>query len=69
MVDAGQVYPKEEHFILSDDYISYFTCIEGQPDYVACYVLGKPVHPDVRDVQGPLHPDCVRELLGFSVAQ
>jgi hypothetical protein len=59
------VYPKEERFILSDDYISYFACIEGQPEYIPCWVLGRPEHPDVRDIQGPINPDNIRELMGL----
>ena len=60
------VYPKAERFVLSDDYIAYFACLPGQPDYVPCCILRKPSHPELLDLQGPLAIDKVKKLLGFA---
>ncbi len=60
------LYPRGEKFILSDDYLAYCAALEGQPDYLPCFVFGKPSQPDVRDVQGPIQPQDVMERLFFS---
>lgn len=60
------VYPKGNHFILSDDYIVYAAAQQGQPDYLPCWILGKPEGPAVKDVQGPIAKNDLLRLLGFS---
>lgn len=49
------VYEAGEGFVMSDDYPQYEACLQGQPDYVPCWVLGRPRHPAVVDVQGPVN--------------
>jgi hypothetical protein len=57
------VYPKNNKFILSDDYIPYFAAIEGQPDYLPCFVLGDPNIEGVVDIKGPLTVDSIKKHL------
>lgn len=57
------VYEKGEHFIMSDDYPSYEACLQGQPDCVPCWTLGKPRNPLAQQVQGPFD---ARQAAGFS---
>lgn len=66
--DVSQVwvYPKDDGFIMSDDYIVWEALKEGQPDFVPCWVLGKPNPSTVKDLQGPLEQSAVRRALGFS---
>lgn len=64
---AGQrsavwVYEDARGFVLSDDYIPWAAVKRGQPDYVPCWVLGKPRHQEVKLMQGPVN---VREALGW----
>ena len=56
------VCQRGNQFILSDDYIIYHAALRGQPEFLPCWVLGKPEHPDVRDVRGPIAPDKVSGL-------
>jgi hypothetical protein len=60
------VYQRGKWFIVSDDYIILFAALNGLPDYVPCWVLGRPEGDLVRDVQGPIAPSEVTRLLGFS---
>lgn len=59
------VYEKAGRLILSDDYIVLEAVRRGQPDYMPCWILGKPVHVSTRNLQGPLPADEVARLLGF----
>jgi hypothetical protein len=56
------VYETGEGFVMSDDYPQYEACLRGQPDYVPCWVFGRPRHPAVIDVQGPVN---AREAAGL----
>ena len=60
------LYPRGDKFILSDDYIIYFAALAGKPDFLPCWILGHPDHPEIKDIQGPISPDNVRKLLGLS---
>lgn len=60
------VYPRAGKFILSDDYITYYAAIEGQPDYLPCFIVGNPQQEGVKEVQGPLSKDLVLKHLGFT---
>ena len=60
------VYQRGKRFVVSDDYIQLFAALRGQPDYVPCWVLGKPDSDLVRDVQGPIAPNDVPKLLGIA---
>jgi hypothetical protein len=60
------VYQRGKCFVVSDDYIPLFAALRGQPDYVPCWVLGKPDSGFVRDVQGPIAPGDIPKLLGWS---
>lgn len=59
------VYPKGLWFVVADDYIPLFAAIGGLPDYVPCYILGKPDNPHIKDVQGPIHQQDVAKVLGL----
>lgn len=60
------VYQRGKWFVVSDDYITLFAALQGQPDYVPCWVLGKPDSDLVRDVQGPIATKDVPKLLGIA---
>ena len=60
------VYQRGKWFVVSDDYIPLFAALKGLPDYVPCWVLGKPEGDLVRDVQGPIASKDVPRLLGIS---
>jgi hypothetical protein len=60
------VYQKDQHFVMSDDYIVWEAVKEGQPDYVPCCILGRPDHPSITDLQGPLDQPSIRKALGFN---
>jgi hypothetical protein len=60
------VYQQGKWFVVSDDYIQLFAALTGLPDYVPCWVLGKPESDLVRDVQGPIASNEVSRLLGLS---
>jgi hypothetical protein len=59
------VYPSEDAYVLSDDYIPWAAATRGQPDFLPCWVLGYPSVPGTVDIQGPVDPLKVRQLLGF----
>ena len=60
------VYQRGNWFVVSDDYIVLFAALPGLPDYMPCWVLGKPEGDLVRDVQGPVALNDVARLLGIS---
>ena len=60
------VYQAGQEFVLSDDYLTYEAALRGQPDFVPCWVLGRPEHDGVCDVQGPLDIPSVKRVLGFA---
>ena len=60
------VYPKEDHFVLSDDYIIWEAAQRGQPDHMPCWVMGYPTLDGVLDIQGPIDEDDVY-FLAFGV--
>jgi hypothetical protein len=60
------VYQRGKWFVVSDDYIVLFAALPGLPDYVPCWVLGKPEGDLVRDVQGPVAPNDVARMLGIA---
>jgi hypothetical protein len=60
------VYPRGAWFVVADDYIPLFAALLGHPDYVPCWVLGKPEADYAVDIQGPIDTQGVRSILGFS---
>jgi hypothetical protein len=58
-----RVYEKGEYFVMSDNYPGYEACIQGQPDFVPCWILGRPRNSLVEQVQGPVD---ARRVAGFS---
>ncbi len=58
------VYQRGAWFVVSDDYIPLFAALEGNPDYLPCFIYGKPDSKFVIDVQGPIAVEDVREMLG-----
>jgi len=63
-VMAAWVYPRADKYVLSDDYIILAAARHGKPDYIPCYIVGRPLYEGVKDVQ-KLSPEAVREALGF----
>jgi hypothetical protein len=59
------VYQKGDEFVLSDDYIVWEAAKIGKPDFLPCWVLGKPNNKDLKDVQGPIDSREVPAMLGF----
>jgi len=59
------VYQRGKWFVVSDDYVVLFAALSGLPDYLPCWVLGKPEGDLVRDVQGPIAANDVARLLGL----
>jgi hypothetical protein len=57
------VYPKDDAFVMSDDYVTYYACLEGKADYVPCWVFGRFTSPHTRDVQGPIAKEDLRKAL------
>lgn len=60
------VYQRGKWFVVSGDYIVLFAALSGLPEYVPCWVLGKPGGDLVRDVQCPIALNDVARLLGLS---
>jgi hypothetical protein len=60
------VYPDGDKYILSDDYITYFAALEGKPDFLPCWILGKPDDTRIKDVQGPIDCKEIPSLLGLT---
>jgi hypothetical protein len=48
------LYPKQNNYVLSDDYITYFAAVEGEPDYLPAFIFGEVINPAVIDIQGPI---------------
>lgn len=59
------VYPRGRWFVVADDYIPLFAYLRGSPDYVPCWILGKPDNELVKDLQGPIAPTDVPKALGL----
>ncbi|MBM4033054.1 MAG: hypothetical protein FJ291_14905 [Planctomycetes bacterium] len=59
------VYPRGRWFVVSDDYIKLFAALSGQPEYVPCWVLGKPEGDLLQQVQGPIALETVSRILGL----
>lgn len=59
------VYPRDQHFVASDDYVTLAAARRGDPDFVPCWVLGEPHLPGVEQIQGPIRLEDVRRLLGI----
>ena len=57
------VYPRDGKFIMSDDYMTYYACIEGNPEMVPCWVLGKPDYAGVEQVQGPIDRNEITKIM------
>lgn len=58
-------YPRGKWFVIADDYIHLFAALRGRPDYVMCWILGKPDNELIRDVQGPIALADVPKALGL----
>ena len=59
------VYPRGIWFVVSDDYVPLFACVRGMPDYVPCWILGKPDNELVKDLQGPIAQADLRKAFGL----
>ncbi len=47
------VYQKGRHFVVSDDYPSYYAFVESGKAWMFCKCLGEPNHPDIKVLGGP----------------
>jgi hypothetical protein len=45
------VYPRAGKYVLSDDYIILAAARRGEPDYLPCYVVGRPLYDGLEDIQ------------------
>jgi hypothetical protein len=61
------VYEQQNHFVLSDDYITWAAAEEGQPDRMPCWILGEPTIDAAKNVQGPIAASEIPKLLGLPV--
>jgi hypothetical protein len=59
------VYPRGRWFVISDDYIDLFAAFEGRPDFLPCFIMGKPEDDMLRDLQGPIDPKDIRKVFGL----
>lgn len=59
------LYQRGEVFVLSDDYTIWAAIQRGNPDSIPCLVLGRPVHPEATEIEGPLDRSALRTALGF----
>ena len=59
------VYPRGIWFVVSDDYIPLFASLRGLPDYVPCWILGKPNNELVKDLQGPISVTALPQAFGI----
>ena len=59
------VYPHGKWFVVADDYIPLFAALRGRPDYVPCWILGKPDNDQLKDVQGPIAVADLRKIFGL----
>ncbi len=60
------VYQKGHEFILSDDYINWEAAKLGAPDFLPCWVLGRPDLEGVVDIQGSMDEASVRSAIGLA---
>lgn len=59
------VYPSDDVYVVSDDYAKLAALRRGQPDFAACWVLGQPAVPGVKDIQGPIAKDQLKKVFGL----
>ena len=55
-------YPRGTWFVISDDYITLFAALQGRPDYLPCWVLGKPDNDLIRHLRGPIALEQVKTI-------
>jgi hypothetical protein len=59
------VYPKGDRFVSADDYLVLAAADAGEPDFLPCYVLGRPSDSAANNIQGPLDQAKMRKKLGI----
>jgi hypothetical protein len=57
------VYPRKNVFIMSDDYITYYACVAGNPEAVPCWVLGAVHASRCSPSAGTMSTEGLREAL------
>jgi hypothetical protein len=60
-------YPRGELFVSSDDYFTLAAAERGQPDFLPCWILGRPAPGSAKDVQGPMAQDRLRSIVGLKI--
>lgn len=59
------VYPKGDVFVCSDDYFTIAAAERGKPDFLPCWILGRPSQTAAKDIQGPINQDGLRKMFGL----
>lgn len=60
------VYPRGKWFVISDHYIDLFAALEGRPDFLPCFILGKPNNDMIHDLQGPVAVQDLPRFFGLA---
>jgi hypothetical protein len=60
------VYPRGKWFVISDHYIDLFAALVGRPDFLPCFILGKPDNDMILDLQGPIAVQDVPKSFGLA---
>jgi hypothetical protein len=60
------VYPRGKWFVISDNYIELFAALDGKPDFLPCFIMGKPENEMVQDIQGPIDLKDIRKVFGLA---
>jgi hypothetical protein len=58
-------YPRGKWFVIADDYIRLFAALRDRPDYIMCWILGKPDNELIRNIEGPVALKDVPKALGL----
>jgi hypothetical protein len=56
------VYPKGDLFVSADDYFTLAAAEAGEPDFLPCWVLGRPRTDITKDIQGPIDQKALRKM-------
>jgi hypothetical protein len=60
------VYPRGKWFVISDHYIDLFAALVGRPDFLPCFILGKPDNDMILDLHGPIAVQDVPKSFGLA---
>ena len=63
------IYPRNAHYIVSDDYFAMAAIEAGRPATIAAQFLGWPNASDILDKQGPLPTEQVKSMIGIGIGK